>query len=181
MQDLETRMLAAVANAERDVLLAHVRSNPSLTLAEFGQILAAPPFRHLGDIKVGEVLRDFFTTSGAHSARAASRAAELSHSSSRAAAEVARVAPPRRRRSQASGSTEEPVDTSSAEARRAYDARVLSAIRERKGWVSSEELRPVVGGTGSQLGAALSRLCANGELTWTGRARGTKYALSLSA
>lgn len=173
-------MLAAVANAERDVLLAHVRNNPSMTLAEFGQILAAPPFRHLGDIKVGEVLGDLITTARTPSGRAASRAA-LSSLPSQVAAEAARAVSPRRERTKGFRSTEERVDTSSAEARRAYDARVLSAISERKGWVSSEELRPVVGGTAAQLRAALTRLCSNGELTWTGRARGTRYAMSQSA
>lgn len=180
MQDLQNRLLAAVADAERDVLLAHVRDNPSMTLAEFGRILAAPPFRHLGGLKVGEVLGDLFTPTKAPAGRAASRAAALPRRSQQTTTEAARAVQPRRQRSKESEafeSGEDTVDTSSAEGRKEYDARVLSAVRERKSWVRSEELRPVVGGTGAQLGAALTRLCSNGDLTWTGRARGTRYAV----
>jgi hypothetical protein len=80
---------------------------------------------------------------------------------------------------ESSPEAEASINTNTAAGRRAYDAEVLAALREIKrttgAWVSSEQLRPRVGGTPPQLGASLRRLCAMGELHWTGVARGTKY------
>lgn len=84
--------------------------------------------------------------------------------------------------SESSSEAEASINTNTAAGRRAYDAEVLAVLREIKGttgaWVKSEQLRPLVGGTPSQLGASLRRLCAGGELHWTGVARGTKYIVA---
>ncbi|PRP93500.1 KAP family P-loop NTPase fold protein [Enhygromyxa salina] len=68
-------------------------------------------------------------------------------------------------------------DTRSDSGRARYDARVLQYLRSRGGeFVPAREVQEHVGGNKPQVRRALNRLIESGEATYTGRARGTRYA-----
>lgn len=66
------------------------------------------------------------------------------------------------------------VATRTASGRANYDQAVLSTL-DTRGEMSAEQLRAVVGGTPTQLRAAVHRLVAAGSVKARGRARATKY------
>ncbi len=73
-------------------------------------------------------------------------------------------------------SDEEEVNTRTAAGRREYDARVLDFIRDAEDAVSATEIRNHVGGTSLQVRKAVARLIETEQVTWQGKARGTRYS-----
>ena len=77
--------------------------------------------------------------------------------------------------SASTGGTPPTVDTRTAKGRHAYDNAMLRALRGHGKAMSAPELARQVGGTPLQIRTSLSRLINGGKVTWTGRARGTRY------
>jgi hypothetical protein len=77
-----------------------------------------------------------------------------------------RYAPPRTRRRPSSSRPSQ---------RKAIDALVLQALRDRGTGVSGSELCAIVGNTSTAVRGALLRLIDSGAVRWTGRARATRY------
>lgn len=68
------------------------------------------------------------------------------------------------------------VDTRSAAGRAAYDEAVMGFVGKAKGKkVSAQDIRKAVGGTPEQARRALNRLIEAGKLSYTGKARATRY------
>jgi len=74
-----------------------------------------------------------------------------------------------------SAETPDDVNTRTAAGRREYDARVLEFIRESEDAVTATEIRNHVGGTSLQVRKAVARLIDEECVTWSGKARGTRY------
>ncbi len=72
--------------------------------------------------------------------------------------------------------TPDEVNTRTAAGRREYDARVLEFIRESDEAVSATEIRNHIGGTSLQVRKAVARLIETEQVTWQGKARGTRYS-----
>lgn len=71
------------------------------------------------------------------------------------------------------------VDTRSQAGRDAYDTRVLTYLRGRaREFVAAREVMESVGGSTTQMRGALNRLIEQGDVTYKGKARGTRYRLA---
>ena len=69
------------------------------------------------------------------------------------------------------------VNTRTAEGRTEYDEALFQAVKEHGGPVGAGALIAKVGGTSLQARAGLARLIEAGRITWSGKARGTKYSV----
>lgn len=70
------------------------------------------------------------------------------------------------------------VDTRTPDGRAEYDKAVLKVVRKSREPIGAAEICAVAGGSPLQVRVALARLIAAGQVTWTGKARGTKYEAS---
>lgn len=193
MSRFETTFRNAVANAERDVMIEQIRSNPQMSLAELGKLATGELGSLLKGITIGEVLGQADQPSRAPApasapvpARAtrpvvaapAKPAAPAARKPGRPpgppkeAAVAAAPAAPKRGTSAASKAV---VDTRTPQGREAYDQAMLSALKAGTGPQAAPELSAVVGGTPLQVRTALARLIERGLVSWTGQARGTRY------
>lgn len=62
--------------------------------------------------------------------------------------------------------------------RDAFDKAVFEAVKANGGPVGAGEIQKRVGGTNMQVRSACNRLIEAGQLTWSGKARGTRYSVA---
>lgn len=74
------------------------------------------------------------------------------------------------------GDEDSDVNTRTAVGRREYDQRVLEFVRNADDAVSATEIRNHVGGTSLQVRKSVARLIEAEQVTWQGKARGTRYS-----
>lgn len=67
------------------------------------------------------------------------------------------------------------IDTRTPEGRAAYDETLLKAVKSAERPIGAGEIIAAVGGTPLQARTGLARLIEAENITWTGKARGTKY------
>jgi hypothetical protein len=156
-------MSAAVKDVQRAVFLDLIRSHPEMTLAELSKLSKGQFSSLLSSVTVGEVIN-------------AGREGERSTKS----------APPRfdedddEDREEDDDEEDEEgsdVNTRTAAGRREYDNRVLEFVRNSDEAVSATEIRNHVGGTSLQVRKSVARLIEAEQVTWQGKARGTRYSL----
>jgi hypothetical protein len=70
------------------------------------------------------------------------------------------------------------VNTRTAEGRTAYDEALFQAVKESGGPAGAGALIARAGGSSLQARAGLARLIEAGRITWSGKARGTKYSVA---
>ena len=179
MSRFENTFRSAVANAERDVLIAQIRANPQMTLSELGKLTSGGLGPLLKGLTVGDLLQAAGAAITAEPVRPAAKPAKVAKTRGRRPASD--VAPPKvsvvRPPVKSSPKTSAEVETRTATGRDHYDQSVLIAIRGFGKPMSAEELRSEVGGTPLQARASLARLINAGTVTWEGKARGTRYSL----
>lgn len=179
MSRFETTFRNAVANAERDVMIEQIRSNPQMSLAELGKLATGELGSLLKGITIGEVLGQGAPSGGTARAtpsrgRAAPAApAKAGRKPGRPAAAPAKegAAAPAKR----GGAAKTAVDTRTPAGRDAYDQAMLNVLKGAGGPQAAPELSAVVGGTPLQVRTSLARLIERGLVSWTGQARGTRY------
>jgi len=71
-----------------------------------------------------------------------------------------------------------PADVRTLAGRARYEGSLLAALAEAPDFTGVATLTEKVGGTNLQARAALNRLIEAGKVTWTGRARSTRYRLA---
>lgn len=142
-------MSAAVKDVQRSVFLDLIRSHPEMTLAELSKLSKGQFSGLLSSVTVGEVIRAGHGGESANSAPAPSLP---------------------------SATTPTDANTRTAAGRREYDARVLEYIRSADEPVSATEIRNSVGGTSLQVRKSVARLIEAENVTWQGKARGTRYS-----
>ena len=180
MSRFENTFRSAVANAERDVLIAQIRANPQMTLSELGKLTTGSLGPLLKGLTVGDLLQAAGATlTAAPAAKPAAKPAKPAKTRGRRAS--SEVATPKvsvvRPAIKGSPKTSIEVETRTATGRERYDQSVLAAIKGFGKPMSAEELRSEVGGTPLQARASLARLINAGTVTWEGKARGTRYSL----
>lgn len=178
-------MSAAVKDVQRSVFLDLIRSHPEMTLAELSKLSKGQFSGLLSSVTVGEVINAAhgyedatpMKPSPSGSSRA-SNSSSLSSSSSSSSLSPVSSASSRSDLSDFDDDTEssEEVNTRTAAGRREYDQRVLELIREASDPVSATEIRNHVGGTSLQVRKAVARLIESEQVTWQGKARGTRYS-----
>jgi hypothetical protein len=140
---LEAQFKEAMKSKQREILLAHIRDNPSLTIGEliglkgeFGDVLKS--------LTVGEMLSGRSDGGG-------------------------------RRKRGGGGGRPDVADTRTKAARMAYDESMYESLAAAGKAMSAVELRGINGGTPDQARKALNRLIEGGRITFSGKARGTRY------
>jgi hypothetical protein len=182
MSRFETTFRNAVANAERDVMIEQIRSNPQMSLAELGKLATGELGSLLKGITIGELLgQGGAAPPAAPRGRGGAKPVKVPQAlvakaptgrKGRGAAAPAKEAPaPAAKR----GGSKAVVDTRTPAGRDAYDQAMLNALKNATGPQAAPDLSAVVGGTPLQVRTALARLIERGVVSWTGQARGTRY------
>lgn len=149
MAALHQKLKLAVAQAKRHALLAELLSDGELTIGELSRVK--------GDL--GDTIR------------------QLTINEIRDGGTL----PAGRPRSASATKTtrENDVDTRTGAGRRAYQEALLEALRASSNPVAAPDLRSTLGGTSDQARRALNRLIELGKVSYTGKARGTRYQAKL--
>jgi hypothetical protein len=149
-------MSAAVKDVQRAVFLDLIRSHPEMTLAELSKLSKGQFSGLLSSVTVGEVIN-------------AGREGAAKVSASPAGEDEDEF-------DDEEGDEASDVNTRTAAGRREYDNRVLEFVRESEDAVSATEIRNHVGGTSLQVRKSVARLIETEQVTWQGKARGTRYS-----
>lgn len=180
MSKFETTFRNAVANAERDVMIEQIRSNPQMSLSELGKLATGDLGPLLKGITIGEILGQISkavrASGGGKAARPAAPApakASGGRKPGRQPREAKETSAPAGGGKRGGGS--KGVDTRTPAGREAYDTAMLNALKSVGKAAAAPELAAAVGGTPLQIRTSLARLIERGAVTWSGQARGTRY------
>jgi hypothetical protein len=179
MSRFETTFKAAIADNERRILISTLRATPDLTLGELHKLSKGTLGRLFSEITLGQLI------SGEDAAPAGRKAVvrrggrpkgggEVKSAAASAPAGDAEVAAKPGKR----GGKAKAVNTRTPEGRAAYDEALFKALEASGAPTGAGALIGKVGGTSLQARAGLARLIEAGRITWTGKARGTKYSLA---
>ncbi|WAS98502.1 hypothetical protein [Nannocystis punicea] len=183
MSKYDVSLVSAVEGRKRQILVDLLRQNSELTLGELHQLSKGELGKLLSSITVQELLH------GEGAAReAASGGAKLlrpgrpgrkpvakAPAESKPAKEAAAPA------KAAKGAKAEPaaeVNTRTPSGREAFDQSVFEVLKSIGGPAGAGEIQRRVGGTNMQVRSAVNRLIEAGQVTWTGKARGTRYRVA---
>lgn len=183
MSRFESAFKAAIADNERRILITTLRSSPDLTLGEIHKLSKGDLGRLFSEITLGQLIHGEDAApagrkgkapkgGGRRGARRKGGAAEASAPAGEgeAAAEG--------RKGKGRGGKAKAVNTRTPEGRAAYDEALFKALEASGAPTGAGALIAKVGGTSLQARAGLARLIEAGRITWTGKARGTKYSLA---
>lgn len=190
MSKFESAFKAAIADNERRILITTLRSTPELTLGELHKLSKGTLGRLFSEITLGELINP-----GAAAAPAARKSAggkpaarkggRRKGGAEKVAAAVAAAAPAAEgdaaaegRKPRKGGGKAKAVNTRTPEGRGAYDEALFKALEAAGAPTGAGALIAKVGGTSLQARAGLARLIEAGRITWSGKARGTKYSLA---
>jgi hypothetical protein len=152
----------AIASQAQAALISVVASQPNTTVAELAELVAANP-------TLGATTLNTLLGGGGGGAGAAPKR------KGRPPGKSASPATPAARKPKAGGKPN--VRTEAG--REQFDQELLAALTAAGGdSVSASTLREAVGGDPNQIRTALNRLIEAGEVTFSGKARGTRYSLA---
>lgn len=158
MGNISSAFQDALATQAKAALVKVVASNPKITVKDLGELIAANP--NLGSLTLDELLGG----AGVSVGRRGRRKGGL--------APAAGGAP---RKAGKGGAHKRNVRTETG--REAFDAEVLAALKDAGGDnVAATEIRNALDADPTQLRTALNRLIERGIVTFTGKARGTRYS-----
>ena len=192
MSKFESTFKSAIAENERRVLIDSLRSSPELSLGEIARLSKGDLGRLFNGITIADLMGG--RSAGASGASATSATSAASGASSSGAVPARRGRPPRSE-SVASGDSSagkaskiasdsakqrragkaKVVHTRTAEGRAEYDENLFQAVQEHQGPIGAGAIIARAGGSSLQARAGLARLIEAGRITWSGKARGTKY------
>lgn len=174
----EAAFQAAVIERERQICIDLLRQSPEMTLGEIHKLSKGSLGRIFDAISVSELIRGEASSDGAPApakAKAPSRRGRKVEAAPEAAAPA-----PAEKAAPADKTPPRPgkVNTRTPAGRKAYDEALLAALGAIAKPVGVAKLMARVGGTNLQARASLNRLINAGKVTWTGKARGTKYSVA---
>jgi hypothetical protein len=156
----------AAVSALRDVLA----NRPSTSIADLRELVSSHP--HLGEL----TLTTLFGQGAAPAKAAKPKAAKAPAKPAAPAKAAAPAAAPTAKK--AARASRDQWDTRTASGRAALDQAVLEGLTALGGQdVSAEQLRDRIGATPHQLRTSLARHIEAGFVSYTGKARGTRYSL----
>ena len=183
MSKYDVSLVSAVESRKRQICIDLLRQNPELTLGELHQLARGELGKLLSTITVDDLLHPDQTREvaparplaapGRPGRKPAARPQAEARPVREPAAPAARPAKPAPR---AEAGAE--VNTRTPAGREAFDAAVFEALKAIGGPAGAGEIQRRVGGTNMQVRSAVNRLIEAGRVTWTGKARGTRYRLA---
>jgi len=165
MGNISSAFQDALAAQAKAALVEVVATNSRITVKDLAELVAGNP--QLGGLTLNELLGE----SGARPGRG--------RGGRRKAAGPAAAAPGAapRKAARKGGAHKRNVRTETG--REAFDAEVLEALKQAGGDnVSATQIRNALEADPTQLRTALNRLIERGIVTFTGKARGTRYSLA---
>jgi hypothetical protein len=178
MSKFEATFRNAVANAERDVMIEQIRSNPQMSLSELGKLATGDLGSLLKGITIGEILGQI-SKPGRPAAGKTARPAAPAPAKATGGRKPGRPAKSEAKEagggSGKRGGGAKGVDTRTPAGREAYDQAMINALKQAGKASAAPELAAAVGGTPLQIRTSLARLIERGLVNWTGQARGTRY------
>jgi hypothetical protein len=183
MSKYDVSLVSAVEGRKRQILVDLLRQNSELTLGELHQLSKGELGKLLSSITVQELLH------GESAAReAAGGGAKLLRPGRPGRKPVAKAPAESKPAKEAAapaksgkGAKAEPaaeVNTRTPSGREAFDQSVFEALKAIGGPAGAGEIQRRVGGTNMQVRSAVNRLIEAGQVTWTGKARGTRYRVA---
>lgn len=174
----------ALAEQAKAALSEVVTRQPKTTVAELAELIASNPT--LGSITLNELLRGIGGGGSASAAapvakrrgRPPGRKAATAPAAAAPAAAAAPSAPAKRKATGGGGGGKRNVRTETG--REQFDDEVLATLQRAGGeMVAATQLREMIGGADpTQLRTSLNRLISQGKVTFSGKARGTRYSLA---
>jgi len=186
MSRFESAFKAAIADNERRILITTLRASPELTLGELHKLSKGDLGRLFSEITLGQLITG---ADAAPAGRKPGKAAKVGRKvgGRRKGAVVEAKAPASAAAGEGEAAGGKPgkrggkakaVNTRTPEGRGAYDEALFKALEASGAPTGAGALISKVGGTSLQARAGLARLIEAGRITWTGKARGTKYSLA---
>ena len=164
MGNISSAFQDALAAQAKAALVEVAAANPKITVQDLGELVAANP--NLGSLSLNELLGAAAPTPGRGRGRPKAAAAPATAGIQRKAEAV-----------RTGGAHKRNVRTEPG--REAFDTEVLDTLKEFGGDnVAATQLRNALNADPTQLRAALNRLIERGIVTFTGKARGTRYSLA---
>ena len=186
MSKHDVLILSAIESRTREFCINVIRENLALTVGELQELCRGELGKFvstitLGELSTGEAAAPPKSTSKAQPAKKQpksspakanrakpSKGAKAKPAKAKPAADEAAVAAPK-------PSAAEPVDTRTPAGRQAFDEAVFSAVQSIGSPAGAGDIQKLTGGTNMQVRAACNRLIEAGRLSWSGKARGTRY------
>lgn len=185
MSKFETAFKAAIADNERRILITTLRSTPDLALGELHKLSKGSLGRLFSEVTLGDLIDPGSATSAPRKAGGNKTAARRGGQRSKTADRDVSAAPTGENEAAAEGrktrsgsGKAKAVNTRTPDGRAQYDEALYKALEAAGAPTGAGALIAKVGGTSLQARAALARLIEAGRITWSGKARGTKYSLA---
>lgn len=160
-----TRFKAALEAGSRNAVIKALAAHPNATVAELRRLSQdgnlAKQFKAI-------TIADLFKGDGVVTGRKRAKAPTMV----RRHGSTTRV---KRDRLQVQFTAIDTIDTRTPEGRAVYDEALLKAVKSAKAPIGAGMIIAEVGGTPLQARSGLARLIEAEKITWTGKARGTKY------
>jgi hypothetical protein len=159
-------------DAARDALRSLLANHPNTSVADLRELVADNP--SLGTVTLSELLGGAVKSPSGKKRGRPAKAAKAAAPD--AGGGESKKAPAGKRASKGQGRDE--WNTHTSEGRTALDRAVLESLAAFGGvGVSAEALRARLGATPAQLRSALNRHIEAGDVSFSGKARGTRYSL----
>jgi hypothetical protein len=160
-------IVSAIEGRKRQLLVEELRKHHGLTIGELNQLARGELGAELRSITLAELMGSgpVSGVSGAARQRGASGQSEIRGSRPKPVKSSSSLNTPLRNE----------VVTRTAVGREAFDKQILEAIKAIGGPASATQIQRRVGGTNMQVRSGVNRLIEAGHVTWTGKARGTRY------
>jgi len=191
MSKYDNAFIAAVEDRKRQICVDLLRDNPQTTLAEIRQLSRGELGKVLAAITIGDLLNAGRAALPAVAAekpkagpkrkkpakKSAGKPARGRARAGKASAEKAAKVVEAADKAGAAEAADE-VNTRTPAGRASFDGQVYEALKAIGDYAGAGDLQDRVGGTNMQVRSAVNRLIAEGKVTWTGKARGTRYRLA---
>lgn len=168
MGNISSAFQDALAAQAKAALVEVVAANPRISVKDLAELVAGNP--NLGSLTLDELLGGEPSKPGRGRGRRPGAAAP-------AAAAGGAVAAPRKGGRKGGGTHKRNVRTEAG--REHFETEVLAALKEAGGEnVAATQLRNLLDADPTQLRTILNRLIERGVVTFTGKARGTRYSMA---
>ena len=185
MSKLDVVILSAIESNTRGICLDLIRENPALTVGELQELCRGEFGKFISTITIGELATGQAAAApkAAAKPRPAKAPAKATAKPAKAKpAKPAKAKPAKAKPAAGEGTTEAPkaapaaeVDTRTPAGRQAFDEAVFKAVQSIGSPAGAGDIQKLTGGTNMQVRTACNRLIEAGRLSWSGKARGTRY------
>ena len=194
MSKNDVEFINAIESRTRGILVDLLRESPDRTVRDLQQLVRGEYGSVLATITLGELSGGATTEAApkaagrkapvakaqgkapaapkAKATKAAAKASAPKAGKGKAAAKPAAEAAPPEGAKQAAPAS---VDVRTPAGRQAFDEAVFGAVQSIGGSVGAGQIQKITGGTNMQVRSACNRLIEAGRLSWSGKARGTRY------